>query len=229
MKLIDLKPIIQRKRIENPTEWRKYGKKKLLALDQHDAKAIFDFVREYSLMEVKINKGLVKESTDTLNDDTLFEFANKVDDVYSEASYGCYFCDPKADPNERFDGSQRLCMWCQMKLENILAFYNFIDKTPRLVKIEAKQGRTPMVSAEDGTCPKCGEKDRDKLEWMEPHHESIHCATCGHEYTPLYACQKCGERAISLLSWDESGNFVTCERCGNTYQPFADGKEVDEE
>lgn len=34
-------------------------------------------------------------------------------------------------------------------------------------------------------CPKCGERDMDKLIWVDPEEgDLVVCQTCGHEYNP---------------------------------------------
>ena len=34
----------------------------------------------------------------------------------------------------------------------------------------------------DDACPKCGERNADRLEWLDD--ESVHCAGCGTTYRP---------------------------------------------
>jgi rubredoxin len=37
---------------------------------------------------------------------------------------------------------------------------------------------------------------------------------------PQYGCPQCGEERIDFLAWDEDGVIVTCQSCGNEYDPM---------
>mgnify|MGYP001235225359 CR=1 FL=1 len=37
---------------------------------------------------------------------------------------------------------------------------------------------------------------------------------------PQFACPRCGERSMELLTWDVDGEYVTCGECGKVYDPL---------
>ncbi len=42
---------------------------------------------------------------------------------------------------------------------------------------------TDNLVAPDDACPRCGERDADRLVWVDE--TNVRCATCGTEYDPL--------------------------------------------
>jgi len=42
--------------------------------------------------------------------------------------------------------------------------------------------RDNNMVAHDSACPKCGERDMDRLIWIDD--DRVRCATCGHVYEP---------------------------------------------
>jgi uncharacterized Zn finger protein len=40
-----------------------------------------------------------------------------------------------------------------------------------------------LVAPEDA-CPRCGERNQDRLVWTPPGSDTVRCATCGHTYDP---------------------------------------------
>lgn len=104
---------------KKPSQYHNLGKAIFEKMTRHDQDAVFNFIREYSLCEVAISRGIIEVSDEIISDDELFKFADKVNDIYSEAAHGCFLCDPKTDPNESFTDKTFVCMFCQRKLENI--------------------------------------------------------------------------------------------------------------
>ena len=115
-KIIDFYKVMKDKK---PSQYHDLGKAIFEKMTEHDQNAVFNFIREYSLCEVAISKGIVEASMEILEDDNLFLFADKVNDIYSESAHGCFLCDPKVDPNEQFTNQTYICLFCQRKLENI--------------------------------------------------------------------------------------------------------------
>jgi len=37
---------------------------------------------------------------------------------------------------------------------------------------------------------------------------------------PQFACPRCGERSMELLTWDVDGETITCHECGCEYDPM---------
>jgi hypothetical protein len=74
---------------------------------------------------VAISRGIVEVPTEIIENDELFRFADKVNDIYSEAAGGCFFCDPKVDMNAKFNDETYVCIECKRKMENVFKFCGF--------------------------------------------------------------------------------------------------------
>ena len=56
-------------------------------------------------------------------------FFEKVDEIYKELKQPCYFCNEDIDPNEvEFTKDTRLCLFCLLKVGNILTAFGFDPK-----------------------------------------------------------------------------------------------------
>jgi hypothetical protein len=121
MKIIELSKVLKENK---PGVWFKNGQRILAKMNHHDADAITDFIRKYSLYELRISLGLEKVDQELLEDDDNFKFADLVQDIYSEMAAGCYFCDKQVDPNgEPFDDNTYLCLDCYMKAKSLMKFH----------------------------------------------------------------------------------------------------------
>jgi hypothetical protein len=107
---------------KKPSQYHGLGKAILEKMPEHDQDAVFNFIREYSLCEVAISRGIVEVPKEIIENDDLFLFADKVNDIYSEAACGCFFCDPKIDMNAQFNDETYVCIECKRKMENVFKF-----------------------------------------------------------------------------------------------------------
>lgn len=104
---------------KKPSQYHNVGRKVFEKMPEHDQEAVFNFVREYSLCEVAISRGIIDVPPEIIENDDLFRFADKVNDIYSESACGCFFCDPKVEMNAPFDGETYVCIECKRKMENV--------------------------------------------------------------------------------------------------------------
>jgi hypothetical protein len=89
----------------------------LQGIDEKKAYKVIRYLAELLLTEIQ----------DGLNGDSEGPFFKMVDKMYREAKEikGCYFCDPEIDPNAtEFNKDTRLCMFCRLKVANILQAFN---------------------------------------------------------------------------------------------------------
>ena len=128
MKLYDFENIRRVKVFEDKAKWFREGERIFRLLPNYDQRAIFDFIQEIFLFQVKAARGMIDVDMELLEKDDMFEFADKIDDVYDKT--GCYFCSPLVDPNEKeFHGRDQLCLKCKIKLENIFEFMGLERKS----------------------------------------------------------------------------------------------------
>ena len=128
MKLYDFENIRRVKVSGDKARWFREGERIFRNLTDYDQRAIFDFIEELLLFQVKAARSAVEVDIELLEKDDLFEFADKIDKVYDET--GCYFCSPLVDPNEKdFHGRDQLCLKCKIKLENIFEFMGLERKS----------------------------------------------------------------------------------------------------
>ena len=116
-KIIDFYKVMKDKK---PSQYHDLGKAIFEKMTEHDQNAVFNFIREYSLCEVAISQGIVEAPMEVIENDELFLFADKVQEIYNEAAHGCYFCTDN-DPNAvEFNDSSYLCLDCQVKVGKLL-------------------------------------------------------------------------------------------------------------
>ena len=127
-----------------PAEWFKKGMRTFRKLTPEDQREIWDFITTYLLCTVRINNGLIQVDSEILMNDDNFEFANEVADIYTEATHGCFLCNPASDSNEKFDENTYVCFFCQTKIHSIVAHYilHFTDKDKPEWYKKLVQGRT---------------------------------------------------------------------------------------
>ncbi len=132
-----------------PAEWFDKGKRAFDGMTQEDQRTVWDFIETYLLCEVRINKGLIDVDMDILGNDDNFQFANEIDDIYTESAHGCFMCDPKQDSNDPFDGKTYVCLFCQTKIRNIVTHYvlHTTDKDKPDWYKQLMQGRIPKNAA----------------------------------------------------------------------------------
>ena len=117
--IIDLSKAMKERK---PGQYYGAGKAIFDRMPEHDQEAVFNFIREYSLCEVAISKGIVEAPMEVIENDELFLFADKVQEIYNEAAHGCYFCTDN-DPNAvEFNDSSYLCLDCQVKVGKLLGY-----------------------------------------------------------------------------------------------------------
>jgi hypothetical protein len=119
-KIIDFSKVLKDKK---PQQWFAAGKAVLDRMSEYDQEAVFNFMREYSLCEIAISRGIVEADMEVIENDDNFRFADQVQEIYNEAAHGCYFCTDN-DPNAvEFDNSTVLCIGCQVKAVKMLKHY----------------------------------------------------------------------------------------------------------
>jgi len=70
------------------------------------------------LYQCRVGLGLIEE-----DEEPDLGFFYRIDAIYQEAAGACYFCRKDIDPNEvKIDENTKLCMFCRMKLNNIVNF-----------------------------------------------------------------------------------------------------------
>jgi hypothetical protein len=110
---------------KKPSQYHDLGKAIFEKMPEHDQEAVFNFIREYSLCEVAISQGIVEAPMEVIENDELFLFADKVQEIYNEAAHGCYFCDDNIDGNAvDFGPESFLCLTCQSKVGKLLGYVN---------------------------------------------------------------------------------------------------------
>ncbi len=81
-----------------------------------NASAVFNAAMAIMIYDIEMGMGIY----DADEPEEEFPVYDMVENLWSEYSGGCYFCDPKKEPNEPFTKSSRLCMKCARKLGRFL-------------------------------------------------------------------------------------------------------------
>ena len=103
-------------------DWAEKAMGILESLNPEKADLIIRFIYKHILLEVQTGLGLnaLPEGTEEPG----LIFYQEIDELYCEASRGCYFCDKTIDANEvEINGNTPVCGYCQLKAANLLTAY----------------------------------------------------------------------------------------------------------
>jgi hypothetical protein len=87
MKIIDLSKILMQREDDKNISWFKQGLTELSLLEPETADKIVTFIINYLLLEIKVNLKLVEVDDEVFNDKTLFEFSDKVKELFIQADW----------------------------------------------------------------------------------------------------------------------------------------------
>jgi hypothetical protein len=87
MKIIDLSKILMQRENDKNIAWFKQGLTELSLLEPETADKIVTFIINYLLLEIKVNLKLIEVDDEVFNDKTLFEFSDKVKELFIQADW----------------------------------------------------------------------------------------------------------------------------------------------
>lgn len=87
MKIIDLSKVLRHREDEKNMIWFSQGLTELSLLEPEIADKIVTFIVNYLLLEIKVKLNLVQVDDEVFNDKTLYEFSDKVKELFIQADW----------------------------------------------------------------------------------------------------------------------------------------------